>query len=127
LLPNAIDFEEALAQGTPELPVSVTPDDLHIIYTGGTTGMPKAVLWRQHDIFLSAMGGQLPRYQRDARPGRAMLPSSWWHRYEQFGRPIPIEYADEAAFRRWRATTPAPWWPGPTPRPSWSYTAPPTR
>jgi hypothetical protein len=36
------------------------------------------------------------RYQRDKRPGRAQLPSSWWHRYEQFGRPVPIEYADEA-------------------------------
>jgi 3-oxocholest-4-en-26-oate---CoA ligase len=60
LLTGAVDFEAALAQGSPELPVAVTPDDLHIIYTGGTTGMPKAVLWRQHDIFLSAMGGQLP-------------------------------------------------------------------
>ena len=52
------------------------------------------------------------RYHRDKRPGRARLPSSWWHRYEQFGRPVPIDYADEAAFRRWCATTPAPWWPG---------------
>ena len=52
------------------------------------------------------------RYHRDNRPGRARLPSSWWHRYEQFGRPVPIDYADEAAFRRWCATTPAPWWPG---------------
>jgi hypothetical protein len=60
LLPGAVDFEAALAQGAPELPVAVNPDDLHIIYTGGTTGMPKAVLWRQHDIFLTAMGGQLP-------------------------------------------------------------------
>jgi 3-oxocholest-4-en-26-oate---CoA ligase len=60
LLSGAVDFEVALAQGSPELPAAVTPDDLHIIYTGGTTGMPKAVLWRQHDIFLSAMGGQLP-------------------------------------------------------------------
>lgn len=60
LLAGAVDYESALAQGQPELPVPLTPDDLHIIYTGGTTGMPKAVLWRQHDIFLSAMGGQLP-------------------------------------------------------------------
>ena len=33
-------------------------DDLYILYTGGTTGMPKGVLWRQHDIFLSSMGGR---------------------------------------------------------------------
>jgi acyl-CoA synthetase (AMP-forming)/AMP-acid ligase II len=60
LLPGAVDFEAALAEGSPELPSSVTADDLHIIYTGGTTGMPKAVQWRQHDIFVTAMGGQLP-------------------------------------------------------------------
>jgi hypothetical protein len=48
------------------------------------------------------------RYQRDTRPGHAGLPSSWWHRYDQFGRPVPIDYADEAAFGRWCAITPAP-------------------
>ena len=43
----------------PELrPVEPTPDDLYILYTGGTTGMPKGVLWRQHDIFRAAMGGR---------------------------------------------------------------------
>jgi fatty-acyl-CoA synthase len=31
-------------------------DDLYVLDTGGTTGMPKGVLWRQHDIFLSSMG-----------------------------------------------------------------------
>ncbi len=35
-----------------------SPDDLYILYTGGTTGMPKGVLWRQHDIFMAAMGGR---------------------------------------------------------------------
>ena len=32
-------------------------DDLYIAYTGGTTGMPKGVLWRHEDIFFGAMGG----------------------------------------------------------------------
>jgi acyl-CoA synthetase (AMP-forming)/AMP-acid ligase II len=58
LLPGAVDYEEALAASTPELDVRATPDDLYILYTGGTTGMPKGVLWRQHDIFMSAMGGR---------------------------------------------------------------------
>ena len=35
-------------------------DDLYIIYTGGTTGMPKGVLWRQVDIFFAALGGRVP-------------------------------------------------------------------
>ena len=32
-------------------------DDLYILYTGGTTGMPKGVMWRQEDIFFAALGG----------------------------------------------------------------------
>ena len=61
LLPGAVDYEEALASSAPELPsVGHSPDDLYILYTGGTTGMPKGVLWRQHDIFMSAMGGRAP-------------------------------------------------------------------
>lgn len=59
LLPGAIDYEEALASASPEpAPLEVSPDDLYIVYTGGTTGMPKGVLWRQHDIFIAAMGGR---------------------------------------------------------------------
>ncbi len=32
-------------------------DDLYVLYTGGTTGMPKGVMWRAEDIFFAAMGG----------------------------------------------------------------------
>ncbi|QWF20730.1 acyl-CoA synthetase [Nocardioides sp. LMS-CY] len=58
LLPGAVDYEEALR--TPE-PVAGMPepdgDDLYVLYTGGTTGMPKGVLWRNDDIYVSSMGG----------------------------------------------------------------------
>src|SRR5579885_3410604 len=63
LLDGAVWYEDALAAASPALPAcasSWSPDDLYILYTGGTTGMPKGVLWRQHDIFCSAMGGQMP-------------------------------------------------------------------
>ncbi|MEW1688616.1 acyl-CoA synthetase [Streptomyces sp. NPDC091265] len=37
-----------------------SPDDQFIIYTGGTTGMPKGVMWRQEDLFFSGLGGGAP-------------------------------------------------------------------
>ena len=59
LLPGAEWYEEALAASSPDdAPVEQSADDLYILYTGGTTGMPKGVLWRQHDIFMAAMGGR---------------------------------------------------------------------
>jgi 3-oxocholest-4-en-26-oate---CoA ligase len=59
LLPGAVDYEVALASAPATLPpVDPSPDDLYILYTGGTTGMPKGVQWRQHDIFRAAMGGR---------------------------------------------------------------------
>ena len=59
LLPGAVDYEEALASMPPEPPEIVpSPDDLYILYTGGTTGMPKGVLWRSADIYVGAMGGR---------------------------------------------------------------------
>jgi fatty-acyl-CoA synthase len=59
LLPGAVDYESITTTAAPAagLP-DARGDDLYLLYTGGTTGMPKGVLWRQHDIFISAMGGK---------------------------------------------------------------------
>ncbi len=59
LIYGAVDYEAALASSSPEPPpVRHSPDDLYVLYTGGTTGMPKGVLWRQHDIFMTSFGGR---------------------------------------------------------------------
>jgi acyl-CoA synthetase (AMP-forming)/AMP-acid ligase II len=56
---GAIDYESALAGASTERPDGSgrTGDDHYIAYTGGTTGLPKGVVWRQEDIFFAAMGG----------------------------------------------------------------------
>ncbi len=61
-------------------------DDLLLLYTGGTTGMPKGVMWRQDDLFIllgnAARGGYPDEpdlaYARSrvAREGRRMLPAA---------------------------------------------------
>ncbi|HWC68817.1 MAG TPA: acyl-CoA synthetase [Acidimicrobiales bacterium] len=58
LLPGAVWYEDALAAApaTPPL-VAPSPDDLYILYTGGTTGAPKGVLWRQGDAWTECFGG----------------------------------------------------------------------
>jgi acyl-CoA synthetase (AMP-forming)/AMP-acid ligase II len=53
-----VDYEAAIAGASAERDFGPrSGDDLHIIYTGGTTGMPKGVMWRQEDIFYSLCGG----------------------------------------------------------------------
>jgi fatty-acyl-CoA synthase len=54
----AVEYEKALASAPVTRDFGArSPDDLYILYTGGTTGMPKGVMWRQEDIFFAAMGG----------------------------------------------------------------------
>jgi fatty-acyl-CoA synthase len=65
LLPGAVDYEAWLAGASaapPELPYSA--DDLYVLYTGGTTGLPKGVLWRHEDVFYNGLGGHLPGFPR---------------------------------------------------------------
>jgi acyl-CoA synthetase (AMP-forming)/AMP-acid ligase II len=58
LLDGAVDYETAIDSESPAPAVQHSPDDLYVLYTGGTTGMPKGVLWRQHDIFMTSFGGR---------------------------------------------------------------------
>jgi len=56
-LPGAIPLDDALAQSGSDCVAPASPDDLLMICTGGTTGRPQAVMWRQGDIYVSSMNG----------------------------------------------------------------------
>ncbi|GHD65117.1 acyl-CoA synthetase [Streptomyces mirabilis] len=65
----ALDFAEAEAAGSPERDFPPrSADDQFIIYTGGTTGMPKGVMWRQEDLFFSGLGGGAPTGEPVRKP-----------------------------------------------------------
>jgi len=57
LLPGAEWYEDTLATASAEPLPDGSPDDLYILYTGGTTGMPKGVMWRQADALVECFGG----------------------------------------------------------------------
>ncbi|WP_406208258.1 acyl-CoA synthetase [Streptomyces sp. NBC_01017] len=65
----AVSFTEAEAAGSPERGFPArSGDDQFIIYTGGTTGMPKGVMWRQEDLFFSGLGGGAPTGEPVKKP-----------------------------------------------------------
>jgi fatty-acyl-CoA synthase len=55
----ALDYDAIVAKAAEhyEAPWGRSADDLLIMYTGGTTGMPKGVMWRQEDLFKGLGGG----------------------------------------------------------------------
>jgi 3-oxocholest-4-en-26-oate---CoA ligase len=64
-LAGSLDYEELLAaESADPLDLPYCADDLYILYTGGTTGMPKGVLWRQEDVFFNGLGGHVPGFPK---------------------------------------------------------------
>ena len=62
---GSVGFEEAMAGGSPERDFPPrSPDDHYVLYTGGTTGMPKGVVWRHEDVFF-ALGGGIDAYTNE--------------------------------------------------------------
>ena len=57
LLAGTTRLEDALARGNTDWPISPSPDDVMMVCTGGTTGRPKGVMWRQSDTYVISMNG----------------------------------------------------------------------
>jgi fatty-acyl-CoA synthase len=95
LLPGAVWYDDALAAGSTQRPPDRTdvtgrrlawsPDDLYVLYTGGTTGMPKGVMWRNGDATVECFGGaaaatSLDEHVAAANTGlRALLAPPFMH------------------------------------------------
>jgi 3-oxocholest-4-en-26-oate---CoA ligase len=53
-----VEFEAAIARGSPARDFDErSDDDVYLLYTGGTTGMPKGVMWRHEDVYFALAGG----------------------------------------------------------------------
>jgi len=53
LIDGALRYEDLISSHDPLPREAHSGDDLYILYTGGTTGMPKGVMWRNQDLYES--------------------------------------------------------------------------
>lgn len=77
-LEGSTGLEEAVAAGAGTTLPTPSGDDLYLACTGGTTGRPKGVLWRQADIFVAGMGGSAEATAASLTAPLASEPQVWF-------------------------------------------------
>lgn len=106
-LPGAVSLDDALTQRNSGHTVAGSPDDLIMMCTGGTTGRPKGVLWRQSDIYVTSMVGAdhasaddiHARVRRGGQPWFAVSPlmhaAGMWTAFSAFLSGLPVVLYDD--------------------------------
>ncbi len=121
----AVPYEDVVAAGADRTiaPWGRSGDDLLLLYTGGTTGMPKGVMWRQDDLFMVLGGGGNPLLgmapaedlddfkSKLVQPGMVMLPACpLMHGTGQFSAFIAMQGGGSIVCLERRSFDPADLW-----------------
>ncbi len=99
---DCVGYEDVVDAGSPDRDFGPrSSDDRYILYTGGTTGLPRGVVWRHEDIFFATLGGGNPGGPPISRPEeiRLTVHSNRAHRAAPFlpdGDPGPDEFVSMA-------------------------------
>ncbi|RAV14617.1 acyl-CoA synthetase [Mycolicibacterium sp. GF69] len=109
-LPGATPLEDALAQGDSDQNITASPDDVMMVCTGGTTGRPKGVMWRQSDTYVISMNGAdhdsvdeiHAKVSHDGQPWFAVSPlmhaAGMWTAFAALLNGLPVILYDQTKF-----------------------------
>jgi fatty-acyl-CoA synthase len=109
-LAGATTLEDVLANGDSNQDITPSPDDVLMVCTGGTTGRPKGVMWRQCDSYVVSMNGAdhesvgeiHDKVRRGGQPWFAVSPlmhaAGMWTAFAALLNGLPVVLFDQTKF-----------------------------